>query len=82
MEFKRSDLTLTYSWSRTPGDSPATQLDRLYLNKREGYEVLYFINHNLNNYVTYFNLASVEKLIRDCTYHIRTEVKEYVIRNL
>ena len=31
------------SWSRTEGDSPAVKLDRLYINRSEGYEIRDFI---------------------------------------
>lgn len=47
------------SWSRTEGDSPAVKLDRLYINRSEGYEIRDFIikyyqccnlGHNDQNY--------------------------------
>ncbi len=31
------------SWTRTSGDEPAVKLDRLYINRSEGYEIRDFI---------------------------------------
>ena len=47
------------SWTRTGGDAPAVKLDRLYINRSEGYEIRDFIlkyyyecnlRHNSVNY--------------------------------
>lgn len=42
----KSDLVGTYSWTAIPGDDPRVSgpPDSTLLSRREGYEVLYFIN--------------------------------------
>lgn len=59
------------SWTRTEGDSPAVKLDRLYINRGEGYEIRDLIinyyqccnlGHNDKNYkITYNKMAAFEK---------------------
>jgi hypothetical protein len=59
------------SWSRTSGDSPATGLDRLYINRNEAYEIRDFIlkyydccnlDHTNDNYAkTFSKIISYEK---------------------
>lgn len=51
----------TLSWTRTGGDEPPIKLDRLYINRSEGYEIRDFIlkyyehcklKHSASNYQT------------------------------
>ena len=47
MSIKRSELMYNdYTWTHTPGDDPRVsgEPDNTMLNRKEGYEMLYFIN--------------------------------------
>jgi len=67
------------SWTRTEGDSPAVKLDRLYLNRGEGYEIRDLIinyyqccnlEHNDTNYkITYKKMVAFEKGVK-----VKTEI--------
>jgi len=63
----RSYLQYDYVWSRDNGDSSYTGiLDRVKVDKDEGYEVVYFIEDFLNKYdlpLDEHNVALIEELL-------------------
>ena|ERR1700751_3504887 len=47
------------------------------LNRTEGYEVLYFINHLADNYCKQANLATYQKIERMLRYDVPTNLKAH-----
>ena len=75
IEVRKTMLKLKYSWETVGGDDPTkTKEDRLFFNRREGYEVLSMIN----KVVKYFNyhdesgVHKVEAAIANLPGHIRS----------
>lgn len=81
MGFTKSDLYYKdYSWAADGGDNPHYKkyLDRIKVDKTEGYEVVYFCNDFLkdhNKLATKTNFQRVERLIRS------NELKNIVYRS-
>jgi hypothetical protein len=75
--FKRSDLVFKdYAWTTSEGDSAKVTgfPDGVLLNRREGYEVIYFINRFIDNQVSWKGQTEsakvslgvkIEKMIHD-----------------
>lgn len=91
MSFKRSDLIYNdYVWTHVAGDDPRVSgpPDNTMLNRKEGYEVLYFINKcaELWNWssMDVISRQRLEKAIRNkVPPNIRTQqgIKEWVEAN-
>ncbi|WDF57563.1 hypothetical protein PQ462_12635 [Flavobacterium sp. KACC 22758] len=69
MEFTRNDLFYTYSWAADGGDNPHYKkyLDRIKVDKTEGYEVLYFCNDFLRDHdksMTKSDFQRVERILK------------------
>lgn len=86
-----TDLQYTYSWNAIPPDNPRVtgQPDSTLLNRREGYEVLPFINrfastHNINGRpFTKAEALKVERMIRSAPGSARSHanVKQWILDN-
>jgi len=85
----KSDLYYTdYSWTATSGDNPkiSGEPDSTLLNRKEGYEVLYFIN-KLSEKYDFKQKASaikIEKMIRTevpSNLHGQKNIKEWIGEN-
>lgn len=77
-----------YSWTVYATDSPqiAGKPDQTQLNRKEGHEMVYFINYFLNEYngLGVEEGAKIEKLVREVvppTIHSQQEVEEWIVRN-
>lgn len=69
MKFTKDDLLYDYSWNVDGGDNPNYRghLDKIKVDKTEGYEVLYFLNKFLVDYERPLNLANfrwAEKILK------------------
>lgn len=66
---KKSDLKYTYTWTVLGDDDPKItgKPDSTFLNRQEGYEVLYFINRIAKNseWKNIEPCLKVERLIKD-----------------
>lgn len=79
MLFTREDLVYQYSWTATGKDDPVLkgEPDCSVLNRNEGYEVLYMIQHM----ITAWHLRTIadgqrlERMIKDCPGEIRSQVE-------
>lgn len=87
---KKSDLNFKYSWTVYGDDDPKIRgiLDSTFLNRNEGYEVLYFINefietHTANNLTNLEFGEKVEKKIHKCPGKNRSQknIKDWIIEN-
>lgn len=70
MTFKKTDLKLSeYSWTTLIGDNPkiSGEPDNTLLSRKEGYEVLYFINKTMEkqNWVYVSSGHRIEKMIHE-----------------
>jgi len=77
-----------YSWNTIPGDNPkiSGEPDNTLLNRKEGYEVIYFIN----KFCDIFNLKQktsaikIEKMIRNevpSHLHSQNNIKDWIPKN-
>lgn len=78
------------SWTRTGGDAPPVKLDRLYINRSEGYEIRDFIlkyydecnlGHNSENYeITLKKIMAYQKgekvKTEDLLAHLKSKLKK------
>ena len=88
IEMKRSDLRGIYKWKTTEHDNPHKRhLDAVFLNREEGYEVLYFINCFAHKYETVLttiqSLQKVERMIHDAPvdFHSRANIAKWIEDN-
>ena len=76
-----------YSWTALSGDNPkiSGEPDSSLLNRKEGYEVLYFINKfsEIHNLKQKKSAIKVEKMIRDVpgNLHSQKNIKEWIEKN-
>lgn len=85
----KSDLHYTdYSWTALKGDDPkiSGEPDSTLLSRKEGYEVLYFINKFSDKYGFKQKVSAikVERMIRDeVPNDIRSQekIKEWILKN-
>ena len=88
MIFSKQDLQYKYSWITIPNDDPRKTgpLDSTLLSRKEGYEVLYFINafaqqHNLKQ------KSSGKKIEKMLMHHVpgnirkQDDVREWIVTN-
>lgn len=85
----KSDLYYSdYSWTVLYGDNPKItgEPDSTLLNRKEGYEILYFVNklcelHGLKQKVS---ATKVERMIREevpSNIHGQKNIKEWIVQN-
>lgn len=85
--FKRSDLHYEkqYTWKRDEGDSSYKgTLDRIKVDRDEGYEVLYLANSILNDKATKNDLFKLEVMLREKMPQniiMRDEMKDFIRKN-
>lgn len=85
----KSDLYYSdYSWTVIPGDSPKVtgEPDNTLLNRKEGYEIIYFINKlsEMYNFKQKTSAIKIEKMIRDevpSDLHSQKNIKEWIEKN-
>lgn len=77
-----------YTWNASPGDNPfiTGKPDRDKLSKKEGYEVLDFINHmaNVHGFKNKVTGAKIEKMLRHkdiANIHSRAKIQEWMETN-
>ncbi|WP_418264260.1 hypothetical protein [Flavobacterium faecale] len=77
-----------YSWTALAGDNPKISgaPDNTLLNRKEGYEILYFVNKFSETY-NFKNKSSahkVEKMIRNdvpSNIHSQINIKDWIVKN-
>ena len=84
----KSDLQHQYSWTAIPGDDPRVsgEPDSTLLNRKEGYEILYFINKfaEINGFKQKASGLKVEKMIQQHVpkdIHSQKNIKEWLEKN-
>ena len=82
MAFNRSDLQFDYFWTSKDGRNNPYYVDGRHhsdLNRSEGHEVLYFINHyaKINGWSgTYLkDFHKLEQMLNNCPKNIRTHAR-------
>ncbi len=78
MSFKRSDMLYNdYSWSHIAGDDPRVSgpPDNTMLNRKEGYEVVYFINKCAEKWQWKENVQACRKLEKAIRLHVPNNVR-------
>jgi hypothetical protein len=87
--YQKSDMFYKdYTWTASPGDNPHVtgKPDRDKLSKKEGYEVLDFIN----NFLTTYSLKQkssgekIERMLRHkdiSSTHSREKIQEWIVKN-
>lgn len=76
-----------YSWTALSGDNPkiSGEPDSTLLSRKEGYEILYFINKfsELYNFKQKTSAIKVEKMIRDVPGDLRSQkhIQEWIVKN-
>lgn len=85
----KSDLFYSdYSWTAIPGDSPRVsgEPDSTLLSRKEGYEVLYFINKLCDAFglKQKASATKIEKMIRNevpSDLHSQKNIKDWIDKN-
>lgn len=90
MAFTRSDMLYFYNWNATAAhDNPyyTRGSDYSEINKTEGYEVLYFINHiGKKCWPTQPNIPTYQKMEKILRNHVppnstHKKAQEFIVRN-
>ncbi|MBL7766897.1 MAG: hypothetical protein JNJ58_12425 [Chitinophagaceae bacterium] len=89
MAFKKTDLKFSeYSWTALNGDNPkiSGEPDNTLLSRKEGYEVLYFINKTMEkrNWIHASSGHRIEKMIHEHVpknIHSQIEIYNWIIAN-
>ena len=87
--YSKSDMLYNdYSWTAYRGDDPhvSGEPDSTLLNRKEGYEVLYFINMYAKKHFFYsfVQCQKVERMIRNnvpSTYHSQKNIHDWISEN-
>jgi len=77
--FKRTDLHYSdYSWKTTGGDQAKIKgfPDNVLLNRREGYEVVYFIDRFVESEIVWSDLTLTEK--KECGIKLEKLIHDYL----
>lgn len=89
MAFKKDDLKFSgYSWTALRGDDPKNsgEPDNTLLSRKEGYEILYFINKTMEkqNWVQVATGNKIEKMIHEQVpkdIHSQVNIYNWIIAN-
>jgi len=89
MTFKKENLNYSgYSWTALKGDDPkiSGEPDSTLLSRKEGYEVLYFINKTMekNKWVNEATGHKIEKMIQEKVpkdIHSQLKIYNWIIAN-
>lgn len=85
----KSDLIYQdYSWTAIPGDNPRVSgvPDSTLLSRKEGYEILYFINKfsDIHDFKQKASAIKLEKMIRNevpSNLHSQKNIKDWIEKN-